>query len=38
VRLAAGSGARWASVLHLGSALTSVAVGFGLAASTLAGW
>jgi len=37
VRLASGRGARWATVLHLGSALTSVAVGFGLAATTLAG-
>jgi ABC-type nickel/cobalt efflux system permease component RcnA len=37
VRLASGRAARWATVLHLGSALTSVAVGFGLAATTLAG-
>jgi len=37
VRLASGGAARWATVLHLGSALTSVAVGFGLAATTLAG-
>src|SRR5256885_772918 len=37
VRLASGRGPRWATLLHLGSALTSVAVGFGLAATTLAG-
>src|SRR6266513_483164 len=37
VRLASGRAARWATVLHLGSAVTSVAVGFALAATTVAG-
>src|SRR5947209_111986 len=37
VRLASGPAARWATVPHRGAALTSVAVGFGLAATTLAG-
>ena len=37
VRLASGRAERWATVLHLGSAVTSVAVGCGLAATTLAG-
>lgn len=36
VRLASRRGAAWATVLHLGSALTSVAVGFVLASHTLA--
>ena len=36
VRLASGRAARWATVLHLGSAVTSVAVGFALAATTVA--
>ncbi len=37
VRLASGRGARWASVLHLGSALASVAVGLILAGRVAAG-
>jgi len=37
VRLASGGATRWATVLHVGSAITSVAVGLGLAATTLAG-
>jgi ABC-type nickel/cobalt efflux system permease component RcnA len=37
VRLASGRATRWATVLHVGSAITSVAVGLGLAATTLAG-
>ena len=37
VRLASGRAARWATVLHLASAVTSVAVGFALAATTVAG-
>lgn len=36
VRLASGGAARWATMLHLGSAVASVAVGCGLAATTLA--
>jgi hypothetical protein len=31
VRLASGRGARWATVLHLGSAVASVVVGVALA-------
>ena len=31
VRLASGRGAKWATALHLGSAVTSVVVGFVLA-------
>jgi ABC-type nickel/cobalt efflux system permease component RcnA len=38
VRLASGRGARWATVLHLGSALTSVAVGLILAGRVAAGF
>src|SRR5256886_6544293 len=37
VRLASGRAARWATVLHLGSAVTTVAVGFALAATTVWG-
>jgi ABC-type nickel/cobalt efflux system permease component RcnA len=37
VRLASARAGRWATMLHLGSAVMSVAVGFGLAATTLAG-
>src|SRR5207302_9273652 len=36
VRLASGRAARWATVLHLGSAVTGVAVAFALAATTVA--
>ncbi len=38
VRLASGRGAHWATVLHLGSALTSVAVGLILAGRVAAGF
>lgn len=38
VRLASGQGARWATVLHLGSAVASVAVGLILAGRVAAGF
>jgi len=38
VRLASERGSRWATLLHLGSAVTSVAVGLALAARVVAGF